>query len=179
MQASYKWKVIVIGEPTVGKTTLMLQYTERKFHELYIPTVGVQVSVKQVPIKIEKTKEKKMIELNIWDIAGHIKFQNIRKIFYEGAHAFLLLYDLTNKATYEGTSFWYDDLTKKIGKQYGILIGNKKDLHKERVISEEEGKELATNLNLDFIETSAKTGENVNESFEMITHKLLKLYEEK
>ncbi|HUY01129.1 MAG TPA: Rab family GTPase [Candidatus Deferrimicrobium sp.] len=179
MQASYKWKVITIGEPTVGKTTLMLQYTERKFHELYIPTVGVQVSVKQVPIKIEKTKEKKLIELNIWDVAGHIKFQNIRKVFYEGAHAFLLLYDLTNKASYDGISYWYEDLTKIIGKQYGILIGNKKDLQKERVITEEEGIELATNLNLDFMETSAKTGENVNDVFEILTQNLLKMHGEK
>ena len=141
MRVAFKWKVIVLGDPTVGKTTLMLRYTEKKFNELYIPTVGVQVSVKQVPVKLGK--EKALVDLNIWDIAGHSKFQDIRKIFYEGANAFLLLYDITNEATFEGTEYWADDLRKIIGEQDGILIGNKRDLEKKRVIKEGAGEDKA------------------------------------
>ena len=169
-----KYKIIVIGEPSVGKTTLMLRYTEKKFKELYIPTVGVQVSVKQVHAKIGK--EKKLIELNIWDIGGHSKFHNVRKMFYAGANAYLLLYDITSAESYEGTTFWQEDLEKEVGTLYGILIGNKKDLRKERVIEEKKGVELAKNFNLEFRETSAKTGENVNEVFDLLAENLLKIY---
>ncbi|MHA1324953.1 MAG: Rab family GTPase [Candidatus Helarchaeota archaeon] len=172
---AYKWKVVVIGDPTVGKTTLMLRYTEKKFNELYIPTVGVQVSVKQIPIIINH--EKMLADLNIWDIAGHVKFQHIRQIFYEGASAFLLLYDITNEATFEGTSYWIEDVQKIIGKQVGVLIGNKRDLQKERMVSKETGKARAEQYKVEFLETSAKTGENVNEAFRTITHKLLSKFE--
>ncbi|NVM54453.1 MAG: GTP-binding protein [Candidatus Helarchaeota archaeon] len=178
MKIAYKWKVVVIGEPTVGKTSLMLKYTEKKFNELYIPTVGVQVSVKQIPAKLETKKEKVFVDLNIWDIAGHEKFQHIRKIFYEGANAFLLLYDITNEATFEGCTYWVKDLRNIIGNQYGILIGNKQDLGKERVISEGKGEQKAVSLGLDFIETSAKTGANIENVFETLTQKLLTLYAE-
>ena len=174
MQIDYKWKIIVIGDGSVGKTTLMLQYTEKKFKELYIPTVGVQVSIKLVPIKVGK--EKRMIELTIWDIAGQTKFEHIRKIFYEGASAYLILYDITKRNSFEGISYWINDIAWVIGDKYGILIGNKKDLAKYRVVSEEEGKALAAEYHLDFMETSAKTGENVNNVFEQITKNLLKLY---
>ncbi len=171
MLVAYKFKVVVIGDPTVGKTSLMLKYTEKKFKDLYIPTVGVQVSVKQVPIKIGK--EKKLVDLNIWDIAGHVKFQHIRKIFYEGAQAFLCLYDCTNEATFEGVSYWIDDIRKAVGNPFGILIGNKIDLEHERVISEDKGREKAASFLLEFIETSAKTGKNVNEVFEKLTKQLV------
>ena len=176
MKVAYKWKVVVIGDPTVGKTSLMLKYTEKKFNELYIPTVGVQVSIKQVPIKIDK--ERALVDLNIWDIAGHIKFQHIRKVFYEGTSAFLLLYDITNEATFEGLTYWHEDISKTIGNQYGILIGNKEDLHKDRVIGEGKGEKRAVEFGLDFLETSAKTGENVEKVFEMLTSKLITLYAE-
>lgn len=171
MRVAFKWKVIVLGEPTVGKTTLMLRFTEKKFNELYIPTVGVQVSVKQIPIKLEK--EKVLVDLNIWDIAGHSKFQEIRKIFYEGANAFLVLYDITNEGTFDGTDYWADDVRKIIGDQDGILIGNKRDLKRKRLIKEGAGEDKAFELGLDFFETSAKTGENVEKVFETITQKLL------
>lgn len=173
MKVAYKWKVIVIGEPTVGKTSLMIKYTEKKFSELYIPTVGVQVSVKQKPVKVKGQKEKMLVDLNVWDIAGHSKFEHIRRVFYEGANAFLCLYDITNETTFEGTSYWINDLHEIIGKQYGILIGNKKDLHKERVISEDMGEKKAKNLGLDFFETSAKTGENVEKVFDLLTQRLM------
>ncbi|MHA1131250.1 MAG: GTP-binding protein [Candidatus Helarchaeota archaeon] len=174
MIVDFKWKVVVVGNPTAGKTTLMLQYTEKKFNELYIPTVGVQVSIKQVPIQVKK--EKRLVELNIWDIAGHVKFQHIRKIFYEGAQAFLCLYDCTNEQSFNGVAQWINDIKDQIGNQYGILIGNKIDLKKERVISEEQGKEKAESFLLDFMETSAKTGKNVEKVFFLITSKLLEIY---
>lgn len=174
MQIDFKWKIIVVGDGSVGKTTLMLQYTEKKFHELYIPTVGVQVSIKTVPIRIGK--EKRMIELTIWDIAGQTKFEHIRKIFYEGASAYLILYDITKQDTFDGISYWVNDIAWVIGDKYGILIGNKKDLAKHRVISEEQGKALAAEYNLDFMETSAKTGDNVNKVFEFMTTNLSRIY---
>ncbi|MFX1293997.1 MAG: Rab family GTPase [Promethearchaeota archaeon] len=173
MIVNFKFKVIVVGEPTVGKTTLIRKYTEKKFGALYIPTVGVQVSIKQIPFKIEKFNEKCLVELNIWDIAGHMRFQKIRKIFYEGANAFLLLYDVTNKKTFDGITHYIEDLKGIIGNICGILIGNKIDFKKERIISEEDGRKKAESLRLDFIETSAKTGANLDYVFELITTNIL------
>lgn len=176
LDTAYKWKVVVVGEPTAGKTSLMIKYTEKKFSELYIPTVGVQVSVKDVILK--PGKYELLAELNIWDIAGHSKFQSVRKIFYEGANAFLLLYDCTSQGSFDGTSYWAKDLRDVIGDQYGVLVANKIDLEQERVISTEKGKELAKNLNLAYLETSAKTGENVTKLFDLVSQKLLEMYGE-
>ena len=165
MLYDFKWKIVVLGDPSVGKTTLMLQYTEKKFQELYIPTVGVQVSVKNI-ILINEDDEKRKVGLYIWDVAGQVKFAKIRKLFYEGASAFIIVYDLTDKQTFINTSRWYKDLLDIFGQQkiHGCLVGNKSDLQ-ARQISSDSGKMLASKMNLSFIETSAKTGDNVEELF--------------
>lgn len=171
MSIDYKWKVIVLGEPAVGKTSLMLKYTEKKFQELYIPTVGCQVSKKEIIV------DEKNIELFIWDLAGQTKFMGVRHIFYEGSHGFFLIYDVTNKESFVKTANWYKDVRKsKPFKKdaMGILIGNKIDMADQRVISSNDGEVLAKKMNIDFRETSAKTGENIDEIFELIAQKILK-----
>lgn len=174
MNYDYKWKIVVLGDPGVGKTTLMLQYTEKKFQELYIPTVGVQVSVKDV--QLTKGSQKSNVGLYIWDVAGQVKFSKIRKLFYEGANAFIIVYDMTDKDTFINTSRWYNDLLEVLGREniHGILVGNKKDLA-NRQISPQSGKLLADKMNLSFTETSAKTGENVDQLFLEIAEKVYEL----
>jgi small GTP-binding protein len=172
MYVAYKFKICVVGDPTVGKTSLMLKYTEKKFNELYIPTVGVQVPIKQVPVKLRGIET--LVDLNIWDIAGHVKFQKIRKIFYEGAQAILVLFDSTNQKSFDsGVNYWIGDI-RNVANPYGILIGNKIDLEKERVISEDQGRSKAESFLVDYMETSAKTGEGVEDVFKLLTEKLLK-----
>ncbi|MHA1265719.1 MAG: GTP-binding protein [Candidatus Helarchaeota archaeon] len=156
---TFKWKVVVIGDPFVGKTTLMLNYTQKKFRELYIPTVGVQVSR-----KIMKINEK-ICSLNIWDIAGQQKFAKIRHLFYEGADAVIIVFDITNKQTFINSSIWYKDYTTSTKKKFGVLIGNKRDLEKNRVIPLEWGQSLSEKMKFEYYETSAKNGYNVEKVF--------------
>ena len=174
MNYDYKWKIVVIGDPSVGKTTLMLQYTEKKFQELYIPTVGVQVSVMDVQLTIGSLKYN--VGLYIWDVAGQVKFSKIRKLFYEGANAFIIVYDMTDKDTFINSSRWYNDLLEILGREsiHGHLVGNKKDLP-DRQISPQSGKLLADKMNLAFMETSAKTGENVDQLFLEIAENVYEL----
>ncbi|MHA1270947.1 MAG: Rab family GTPase [Candidatus Helarchaeota archaeon] len=175
MSYDYKWKICVVGDPSVGKTTLMLQYTEKKFQELYIPTVGVQVSVKDVLVSREDNDEIAKVGLYIWDIAGQVKFARIRKLFYEGANAFIIVYDLTDKESFINTSRWYNDVSDILEEEiHGCLVGNKSDLP-NRQISPKSGQLLADKMGLTFIETSAKTGENVDNLFTEIAHKIYDL----
>lgn len=171
-KAKYRWKIIVLGDPTVGKTSLMQRYTERKFNNLYIPTVGVQVSIKEVPVIIGDSEKEQLIQLNIWDISGQSKFRKVRRIFCEGADGYLLLYSITQIKSFKGIWFWLSDIEKLLGKKPGILIGNKVDLFKDRVISEWEGEEVAGEHGIGFYETSAKTGVNIDKVFHNMTRKI-------
>ncbi|TFG05488.1 MAG: GTP-binding protein [Promethearchaeota archaeon] len=165
--ANFKWKVIVIGDPFVGKTTLMLRYTQKHFRELYIPTVGVQVSRKWVKI------EDNICSLNIWDIAGQQKFSNVRRLFYEGADAVIIVFDLTDKASFINSSNWYRDYFSSNTNDIGVLIGNKVDLEKNRAVLPEWGRILAEKMNLKYFETSAKSGIGVEEAFLFLGTNLL------
>ena len=166
-----KFKVIVYGDPEVGKTSLVLQFTDKAFNRTHIPTIGVNITEKQV---IYKDVAFKFV---IWDIAGQAKFMTIRKHFYEGAMAKILVFDLACTASLESIPRWDVDVTKYIGGDLaGILIGNKNDLVEAREVPRETGIKTARSLGLEYIETSAKTGDNVDDSFERIASFLFDKY---
>lgn len=167
-QHEYAYKIIVIGDPRVGKTTLILRFVDKAFRELYIPTIGVQVSLKY----LENQETSSLTKLNLWDIAGQEIFNKVRGKFYAGAHAVLIIYDQTNPKTFKNVETWYTDMVNAIGKKPGFLIGNKIDL--PRQINKLDAKQLADQLDLEFIETSAKSGENVDHVFERLTERLIK-----
>ena len=160
--ADFKWKTVVIGDPSVGKTTLMLRYTQKKFRELYIPTVGAQISRKIVKFSGVSCS------LNIWDIAGQQKFSNVRRLFFEGADAAIIVFDLTDKTSFVNTSTWYNDYLSISQNKFGVLIGNKVDLKKEREILPEWGQTLSEKMGFRYFETSAKNGTNVEDVFSYI-----------
>ncbi len=164
--ADYKWKIVVIGDPSVGKTSLMLQYTQKKFRELYIPTVGVQISRKILKIQDFSCS------LNIWDIAGQQKFSNVRRFFFEGADGAIIIFDLTDKQSFINSSTWYKDYLSLTHNKFGVLIGNKIDLENERVIPSEWGQTLSEKMGFHYFETSAKTGKNVESVFSHIATNL-------
>jgi len=159
----YCYKIIVAGDPEVGKTSSILRFTDKTFHRSYIPTIGVNITEKEV------RRPNINIKLMIWDLAGQSKYQRIRFQFYQGSDGILLVFDLTNRSTFENIFKWYEDMKKNIphsDKIKFILIGNKKDKEKEIKVSTEEGKALAQRMNAEFFETSALSNENIQEAFD-------------
>ncbi|MFX1492643.1 MAG: Rab family GTPase [Promethearchaeota archaeon] len=165
----YKFKIAIVGDPGVGKTSLILRYTNNAFRRSYIPTLGVHVSDKI--FKVEDSS----VQLVLWDIAGQVKFETMRQQFYLGSDAILLIFDLTNEKSFENLSNWYLDVKNQLKSRpdlVGFIVGNKKDLIEELKISAEKAIELANSQNLGYIETSALTGENVDSAFNELANKL-------
>lgn len=167
----YKFKIIFCGDPGIGKTSLILRFSENAFTRKYVPTLGVNVSDKILRI------DKSVVQLVLWDLAGQTKFQYMRHSFYQGSDGVFFIFDLTNPKTFNKVRDWYKDVRKNLKNTpnlNGFLIGNKNDLIDQRVVTKEDAKQLADELNFGYIETSALTGENVIHAFQEIAIKLLK-----
>ena len=161
-KVDYQFKIIVCGDPMVGKTSTILRFTESAFDRKYIPSIGINVKDKIIRFK------KSNIQLVIWDIAGQSKFETMRTAFYKGARGVLLVFDLTNPKSFDDIRNWHKDIKKHVDIQeqlIGFILGNKSDKVEEREITKKEAMALAKELNLEYIETSALTGDNVKESF--------------
>jgi len=170
----YLFKVIVCGDPACGKTSSILRFTQSAFRRTYIPTIGVNMTKKEVQVNNKK------INLVLWDLAGHIKFQVMRRHFYEGAKGIILLFDTTRRITFESIPQWYQDIKKGINLQnetITYLCGNKIDLRAERQVSSEQAIEITKKLNIEYFETSALTGENIDQMFYSLAKKIVELYE--
>lgn len=171
----YTYKLVVVGDPSVGKTSLIRRYSNKKFDESYLPTIGADFTIKQ--IDIEENNNIKQIILTVWDMGGHKGFERIRDLYYPGANIGLIVFDLTERETFEHVEPWLEDIYAHCGSDTPVIIlANKNDLP-DRVISKEEIEELATNKKLQVFETSAKTGENVEEVFTLIAETCMKTYE--
>ncbi|MHA2036637.1 MAG: Rab family GTPase [Promethearchaeota archaeon] len=160
----YQFKIVLVGDPTVGKTSLILRYTDNAFRRAYVSTMGVHVSNKTF-----KADDSTIIQLVLWDVGGQDRFKLMRQQFYQGLDALFLIFDLTNPDSFKSIPNWFSDIKKQIQENQdditGFLVGNKKDLKKNVKINTEKAKELATKLNLEYIETSAMSGENVDKAF--------------
>ncbi|GAG62487.1 unnamed protein product [marine sediment metagenome] len=169
----FNFKIIVCGDPSVGKTSTILRYTDNAFIRTYIPTLGVSISEKLIKVQEEN------VNLICWDIAGQSKFEVMRRHFYQGAEAVIVIFDLTNRKSFESVSGWYKDI-KRYTEVYhktiiGFILGNKEDLVSERKVSKKEASRVAKSLNIEYIETSAKTGKNLEKIFYRIADSLVKL----
>lgn len=168
----WTFKILVLGDMAVGKTSLINQYIEHAFLEDYRPTLGVNIISKD--IEIEQIGS--LIRLIFWDIAGQDKYENCRQAYYEGCSGVLLVYDITRHDTFINVeSKWMRDFLNNIKRKCDfLLLGNKIDLKNNRVVSYEEGKKLAEKINaIDFIETSALNGQNVEKAFLRLIHRIL------
>lgn len=164
----FNFKIIVCGDPMVGKTSTVLRFTDSAFKRTYLPTIGVQISEKKIEL------EKARISYVIWDIAGQAKFEIMRKHFYQGADGQLLVFDLTRHKTLESIANWYQDIKRHLNKGVqGYILGNKSDLEDQREVNKEEISKLAGELGLGYIEASALTGENVHEAFLKMAERLI------
>ncbi|NHI94597.1 MAG: GTP-binding protein [Candidatus Lokiarchaeota archaeon] len=168
MASKYSFKLVVCGDYSVGKTSLLNSYVEKKFAEDYIPTLGVNVLRKEFTLSGDK-----FIKLILWDIAGQELFAGVRNQFYEGADAVIIVYDITRPKSLVSVKKWHSEILKSNPKvKHILLIGNKIDL--PRQIEKFEGDKMSKELNLSqFIETSAKTRENVDFAFNNILKSLV------
>ncbi len=163
----FTFKILLIGSGGVGKTSLVNQFVHSTFTKSYLHTIGMQPSQKYM--KIQNTN----ICLSIFDIAGDKSFQKLREMFYRGSKGALVTFDLTNKDSFYEAETWLTEAKNKVKDQLFILVGNKNDL-KNRMVSKEEGMKMAKKLKcVKYIETSALTGDFVDESFTMLGTKLL------
>ncbi|CAL8101104.1 unnamed protein product [Calicophoron daubneyi] len=160
MSYAYLFKYIIIGDTGVGKSCLLLQFTDKRFQPVHDLTIGVEFGARMINIG------GKQIKLQIWDTAGQESFRSITRSYYRGAAGALLVYDITRRDTYTHLASWLEDARQHSSSNMVImLIGNKSDLEARREVQKEEGEAFAREHGLIFMETSAKTAANVEEAF--------------
>jgi len=160
MSFGYLFKCVIIGDTGVGKSCLLLRYQKDQFSPTHDLTVGVEFGSKNTVI------DGTNIKLQIWDTAGQESFRSITRSYYRGACCALLIYDITRYDTFRHCIRWLDEIRSNGNADSVVmLIGNKSDMLERRKVSYEEGKEFSERNGLIFIETSAKSGEHVEEAF--------------
>ena len=157
---NYLLKYIIIGDSSVGKSNLLLRYAHDKFNEDYQATIGVEFGAKNVEIN------NKTFRIQIWDTAGQENFRSITRAYYKNSVCAIIVYDITNKESFNNIQNWIEDCKNQCPKTvFFVLVGNKNDLENERKVSFEEGKKFADSNDILFFESSAKTGNNVEDIF--------------
>jgi len=168
-ESFYLFKILVIGDSSVGKSSLLLRFADNSFSSNFLATIGVDFKLKSINVGDVSVK------LQIWDTAGQERFRNITRSYYRGAHGIMIVYDVTNEQSFNNIDFWLKEVDKYASPTvYKILIGNKCDRIEERVVSYEDGKNVAERLNMQFMETSAKDSIHVIDSFKQMGEMLLK-----
>ena len=158
------FKILLIGDSGVGKTSVKLRYTKNVFHEEFLNSIGVDFKSKDLNIDGRKVK------LQIWDTAGQERFRTITTSYYRGAHAIVIVFDLTKRETYEHVQKWMNDINRFAKENVlKLIIGNKSDLTNEVKVSYEEVRALASQMKATYFSVSAKKNENINEFFEAAT----------
>ena len=157
------FKVLLLGNSDVGKSSLLLRFVDSVWNESFVPTIGVDFKVKTIEIGDKKVK------MQIWDTAGQERFRNVVSTYFRGSNGILLIYDITSRDSFKNLESWLIEIEKHASDNVlKILIGNKNDLENDRVISVEEGQNFANRNGMQFIETSAKMDTNVSEAFQTL-----------
>ncbi len=161
-------KLAFIGQSTVGKTSLITQYTKKTFADTYLSTIGADQIIKE--LKLENGVK---VKLNIWDTAGQERFRSVNAIFLKGAQIVIMVYDITKRDTFdEIKNYWYNNVKSIIAKDTVLgIAGNKSDLYENEQVSKEEGQQYAQEIKAVFKETTATTFESINELINELVQK--------
>jgi len=164
-----QFKLVLLGESSVGKSSLVLRFVKGQFHEFQESTIGAAFLTQTVQI------DDTTVKFEIWDTAGQERYHSLAPMYYRGAQAAIVVYDISNKETFQKAQTWIKELQRQANPNIVIaLAGNKLDLANKRAVSYEEAKQYADETSLLFMETSAKTAANVMDIFTSIAKKLPK-----
>jgi len=153
-------KLLLIGDSGVGKSCLLLRFCDDAWTPSFITTIGIDFKIRTIEL------DGKRIKLQIWDTAGQERFRTITTAYYRGAMGILLVYDVTDERSFNNIRTWHGNIEQHASEGVNkILIGNKSDWVDKKVVTEEQGRELARELAVSFMETSAKANEGVEEAF--------------
>ncbi len=175
------FKLSLLGDGSVGKTSLRHRYLGKEFSTSYLATLGADFAIKEV------NYNNFTVRYQIWDLAGQPRFNQLRKTFYLGSQGAIIIYDVNSYDSFNNVKNWVNEFIANNGKGTGILllVGNKIDLRNDQSVTTEQGKEMAValsslvNKKVPFIETSAKTGQNIEDAFKLITDYFLESINEK
>ncbi|KRW98587.1 P-loop containing nucleoside triphosphate hydrolase [Pseudocohnilembus persalinus] len=169
---NYLFKFIIIGDSNVGKSCILSQFTEGRFKNEHDPTIGVEFGSKNLKIN------EKDIKIQIWDTAGQESFRSITRSYYRGSIGAMLVYDISNRQSFEHLQDWLNDITQHANESIEIMVvGNKNDISDRRDVSLEEGEAFAKKYGFMFTEGSAKTGNNIEYSYSELAKKILRKIE--
>ncbi|XP_006635115.1 ras-related protein Rab-3B [Lepisosteus oculatus] len=159
----YMFKLLIIGNSSVGKTSFLFRYADDSFSNSFVSTVGIDFKVKTV------YRNDKRVKLQIWDTAGQERYRTITTAYYRGAMGFILMYDICNEESFNAVQDWATQIkTYSWDNAQVILVGNKCDMDDERVVPADKGKQLADQLGFEYFEASAKENINVRQVFERL-----------
>ena len=168
------FKILLLGDSGVGKSSLLLRYTKNEFISDLRSTIGVEFALKYLTI------DNFQLKVQIWDTAGMERYRSITNAYYKGAKGVIVVYDICRKKSFENVDKWIDDFKSKADDDAVIiLIGNKSDLDEKREVSKEEAESKAQKNKFGFMETSAKDNNNVQKAFETLFHEIVKIYKNK
>nr|CDS34289.1 small GTP binding protein [Hymenolepis microstoma] len=171
-QHDYIFKLLLIGDSGVGKSCILVRFTDDTYYENFSSTIGVDFKIRTVDL------DGHHIKLQIWDTAGQERFRTMTVAYYRGAHGIIMVYDVTSKESFRNIeTTWLEEIKRHARPDViKILVANKSDLDEDRKITYEQGAEFAKLHGMEFFETSAKNASNVEEAFFVLASKLLKLF---
>eukprot|EP00475_Leptophrys_vorax_P026278 TRINITY_DN3699_c0_g1_i1.p1 TRINITY_DN3699_c0_g1~~TRINITY_DN3699_c0_g1_i1.p1 ORF type:complete len:209 (+),score=58.28 TRINITY_DN3699_c0_g1_i1:64-690(+) len=170
----FLFKIVLLGDSGVGKSSLMLRFADDVFNESFVSTIGVDYRFRTVNI------DGKRVKLHLWDTAGQERYRALTSNYLRGSHGILVVYDVTSKETLDHITEWMVSVNKWAGDTVTkVLVGNKADLEDKRQVSTAEGEEVARNMGMLYFETSAKTATNVDIVFMAEAQEMLKIGIEK
>ena len=157
----YLFKLVVIGDSGVGKSSICTRYTKGFYNDVFITTIGVDFECHTISL------DEKQIKLQIWDTAGQERFKAITKSFYRGAQGIIIVFDVTNWESFDNVKNWLKEIDRReqIDQPYKLLLGNKCDQESKRVITFDVANEYANRLKIPYLETSARDATNVDQAF--------------
>jgi Ras-related protein Rab-1A len=164
----YIFKIIVVGEPHVGKSNVISRFCDGYFNDEIISTIGIDFRIKTITI------DNKQIKIQIWDTAGQEKYKSMLQSYYNGADGVLFIFDLTQKNTLDRISEWYTSVYGRNDNAVTMLVGNKVDLYTNELLEiSNSAYELAQSYNIRYVLTSAKNGENIDNLFFLLVHDII------